>query len=361
MSYKTYFWLVLGIIAGGLLLTGLFDYIVDPLQFYRQAAFYPPSFSAEQRFQNPGLARNYEYDTITIGSSLIENTRPDMVDRILGGKTVKLAMSAASAYEERRMIELAIQRKPVKLIIWDLDFASLKGKPDRVLTYAGYFPYHLYDEDFSNDYKYLLSTSTARDSLLACYRLVRGIAPPFGDLNNLNTWDGTYVFSSEVMQAAWNIELDVQARGIKQYSNYDPSLAAMKASFDANVLPPVKNNPDVKFVIYYPPYSILRYRALYMEDPQLFYDELAIKSYIFQQLKAFPNAVLYDFQNDAGLTHNMNEYKDFTHHSLRYNELIIQAIADRDERYIVTEANLEPGIASLKEQVENLDEKALFE
>ena len=40
--------------------------------------------------------------------------------------------------------------------------------------------------------------------------------------------------------------------------------------------------------------------------------------------------------------------------------LIIQAIADRDERYLVTEENIDAGVAALTGQVENLDPETLF-
>ena len=42
---------------------------VDPLQFYRRAS-YPPLLSDALRFQNPGLARNYDYDTLILGTSV---------------------------------------------------------------------------------------------------------------------------------------------------------------------------------------------------------------------------------------------------------------------------------------------------
>ena len=58
------------------LLLFAFNFTVDPLQFYRPASFYEPYYSMQQRYQNPGLARNFPYDTVIIGASMSENFVP---------------------------------------------------------------------------------------------------------------------------------------------------------------------------------------------------------------------------------------------------------------------------------------------
>lgn len=360
MAYRQYFYLVLGVVGALMTVAAGLDYVVDPLQFYHRAAFYSPAFSVEQRFQNPGLAKNYPYDTIIIGSSMVENSRPSMVDRVMGVKSINLAMAAASAREERLLLELAIRQGHLRTVILGLDYGSLKGSPERVLTDAGPFPYYLYDERWYNDYRYLLSASILGDSLEILYREARDIPPEVHSLDELNNWADQFVFSRQALKILWDIEREERARGLVKYSAKDPSLQAMGDSFDANILPLVADHPDIQYRIYYPPYSILRYRALYIEDPQLFYAEMAVKRHIFQQLQAFPNVELYDFQADPELTFDLDQYKDFSHHTEAYNELIIQSIASQDQRYLVTADNIEAGIAALTAQVENLDEEALF-
>ena len=51
---------------------GVFNFVVDPLQFYRQASFYPPQYSSNQRYQNPALARTQDFDTVVLGTSHME-------------------------------------------------------------------------------------------------------------------------------------------------------------------------------------------------------------------------------------------------------------------------------------------------
>lgn len=352
MQYKSFLFkiLICSILLLGLVV--LLNYVVDPLQFYRKASFYTPTFSPEQRYQNPGLARNYEYDTIIIGSSMTENFVPSYIDEKLGVKTLKLSMSGASAREEKLMAEVAIRTGRVKNVIWGLDYGSLKGSPDRVGNEFSAFPDYLYDEYYYNDFLYLVSLSTLESSGEILYKHYTHQEEAI-DLNYLYNWNNQFTYGKDVMQKLWEEDQKNKEKGIKQYDKIDPSFAAMKANFDENVLPVIRDNPDINFVIYYPPYSILRYVSMYQEDKTLFYDEMKVKEYIFKQLQSFANVSLYDFQSDKNLTHNLDKYKDFSHHSQEYNEYIIDAVKNKDTRYLVTSENYLDKVKELIAQIKS--------
>ncbi len=340
--------ILLGLVAG-------FNFLIDPLQFYRKAAFYQPNFSIEQRYQNPGLARNYSYDTIIIGSSMTENFVPTYVDKKLEVKSLKLSMSGASAREENLIIQTALQTGQVKNILWGLDYGSLKGAADRVRNEDVPFPYYFYDRYSYNDLPYLLSITTLKSSTIALRNHYQQHPPANADLESLNNWNSWSTFSRDGLMKMWQDEQNNKATGVKLYDKMDSSLAAMQASFDHNILPLIRQNPGVNFVIYYPPYSILRYRSIFDEDPQLFYSEMQIKRYICTQLSNYSNVSIYDFQSDKSLNTHLNKYKDYSHHSQEFNEYIIDSIAKKDKRYLVTPWNLETRLADLKTQVETLD------
>ncbi|MEN6462820.1 MAG: hypothetical protein ABFC94_15805 [Syntrophomonas sp.] len=332
-----------------LVVAGL-NYVVDPLQFYRKAVFYTPSFSTEQRYQNPGLARNYKYDTIILGSSMAENFVPSYVNGQLGVKSVKLAMSGASAHEEKLMANVAIRTGQVKNIIWGLDFGSLKGTPNRVGNEFSSFPDYLYDQYAYNDFRYLVSLSTLESS----YNILQSLYKHqqiTTNLDYLNNWNSQATYGRDVLQKLWQEDQQTKQKGIKIYNKIDPSYKAMQISFDQNILPVIQQNPDIKFVIYYPPYSILRYVSIFQEDKSLFYDEMKIKEYIFEQLRNYKNISIYDFQSDKNHTFSLDKYKDFSHHSQEYNEYIINAIARGDKRYLVTPGNYETMSDKLTKQV----------
>lgn len=350
MQYRNFFFKTLLFTAMLLFIVAAVNYRVDPLQFYRQASFYPPSFSTEQRYQNPGLARNYKYDTIILGSSMVENFVPSYVNKQLGVESLKLAMSGASAHEENLLADIAIRTGQVKTVIWGLDYGSLKGAPDRVGNEYSSFPGYLYDRNPFNDYRYLISLSTLESSYNILYGLYRH-QPATTGLDYLNNWNSQAAYGRDVLQKLWREDQQNKQKGIKIYNQIDPSFKAMQLSFDHNILPIIRQNPNIQFIIYYPPYSILRYLSMYQEDKSLFYDEMRIKEYVFEQLCQYENVAIYDFQSDKNLTFNLDNYKDFSHHSQEYNEYIVKAIARRDPRYMVNANNLRLMINHLTEQV----------
>ena len=98
----------------------LFNYVVDPLQYYRKAV-YAPIYITEHRHQIPALARTQEYDSVIIGSSYTLGFRPSQIQETLGFRTLKLSMSAASPYEQLLVLKIALKTNKVKNVIWCLD------------------------------------------------------------------------------------------------------------------------------------------------------------------------------------------------------------------------------------------------
>src|SRR5207247_583265 len=61
-------------------LVAFVNYAVDPFQFFRVSS--PPRFSnLMQRYQHPGVIRNYPFGSILVGNSLVGNLRTGMFDR----------------------------------------------------------------------------------------------------------------------------------------------------------------------------------------------------------------------------------------------------------------------------------------
>ena len=107
MPARRYLRIVIGVMLCGVALVAAINFIVDPLQYYRRASWYPPHFSDNQRFQNPGLIRNYDYDTIVLGTSHSENFLASDIARILGRRALKLSISGSSIHEQSLTLRLA--------------------------------------------------------------------------------------------------------------------------------------------------------------------------------------------------------------------------------------------------------------
>ena len=80
-----------------LAIAGAINYRVDPFQQYRVPSTYAPRFYYSfQRYENPGIARHYDFDRAIVGSSFFENISGSEVDRAFGaGKTFNLCLLRA--------------------------------------------------------------------------------------------------------------------------------------------------------------------------------------------------------------------------------------------------------------------------
>ena len=97
---RRYFFTVLVLALALAVAVIAFNAWVDPFQHYRKSERFAPRFyNAWQRYENPGLAKHWDYDRIVTGSSLMECVIPADVDRVMGGKTINLSVSAQTAYD----------------------------------------------------------------------------------------------------------------------------------------------------------------------------------------------------------------------------------------------------------------------
>jgi len=106
------------LLAAGLLLAiaGFINFEVDPFQQYRVPTKYEARFYRSfQRYENPGVARNYPFDRAIVASSFFENISGSEVDRAFGyGRTQNLCDSAMTAYDAKALIETALSTGRVK-------------------------------------------------------------------------------------------------------------------------------------------------------------------------------------------------------------------------------------------------------
>lgn len=342
--HKTFIRVFLLLALAWMVLEAAIVYWVDPLQFYRKASFYQPVFSREQRYQNPGIALHYDYNTIIIGSSMTENFVPSHVDRKLGVKSVKLSIEGSTAKEHHYIAEVAIRTGKVKRVLWGLDYFSLRQS---VRDDQGEFPYYLYDRNPWNDYRYLLNLSSMRQVAHAALSSLRGTGTDH-DLELLNNWDKAANYGTGQVIQAWE-----KAKYAEQgYGTNEDSLGSVKKSFDDNIVSLVKAHPEIRFQFYYPPYSILRHQVWYATNKVRYGNQLKMKKYMFDRLRPYPNAEIYEFQQKSEITYDLDQYKDLSHHSQAVNERIIDAIAANRNR--VTADNVEEAISQLEREVTHL-------
>jgi hypothetical protein len=305
-------------IAGGI------NFVVDPFQQYRVPSRYEARFYRSfQRHENPGVARNYAFDRAIVSSSFMENISGSEVDKAFGnGKTLNLSLSAMTAYDARKLLEVALGTGKVKEVIYNVDYNAFSGEPER--TGLGEpLPLYLYDSWRWNDYPYVLSIATLRKSLN-----ILGGREEIGyrsDADNPWYWGDTAEFSVKSVVE----HLDFKDLN-KRFKQPQRTLDAMLKSLDANVLPLVKAHPGVKFYFVWPPYSILVW-ADFRQRRQLDLS-LEFKRRFVAAMAKYPNARIHDFQERSDWITSLDEYRDMYHFSPKISSAMVKEIAAGAER-----------------------------
>ncbi len=75
---------------------------------------------------------------------------------------MNLSQSAMTAYDGRKVLEVALATRALRQVIYNVDYNAFSGDPDRVGF--GKLPLYLYDATRWNDYPYLLSMGTLQRS-----------------------------------------------------------------------------------------------------------------------------------------------------------------------------------------------------
>ena len=344
-----------------LLMAAALNFAVDPLQLFRPSKLLPAVYSADTRMQDAGLIRSQEFDTAFMGTSLAIHFRQRDIDRILGGRSLKLSMTGSSSREQSFVLEAAMARHP-KRVVWQLDDWIFRDTPE--IDSDVYLPSGLYRRSAAGLAGYLFSGQMARESLWILARSLPPLEPavarltsdlvfkfPIADVDDINSlppdYDVAGSYNARRALAAYRYITDpVRSRYLADDYNYD----AMVRAFERDAIGLISKHPDVTFDIYFPPYSILQFAAARDFSPAALKTVYDFTTYAFPRLLALPNVRLYDFRAVKEVTHDLENYGDVIHHSPAIDLKVLSWLAE--SKYRVEPSAPLASLEQLKSQVE---------
>jgi len=237
----------------------LFNHTIDPLQIYSRSQVYAPEFSGDMRYQAAGLIKNYDYDTIIVGSaSVVDFSLRELRDDYKI-KAIRLAADYPSIAEEQQILKLALaENSKIKRIIWEIRSEVLALDENNL-------PMYLYDKNPLNDYKYLLNPAITRQSANIILR---------------HEWYN----SEETLTEMNNLGNELQKCNFREY-NGDDIMADIKKNTDA-MMEFALEYPNVEFYCFFPDVS--------QEDGNL-QQEIEAREYIYSRYALGYNIKIYDF------------------------------------------------------------------
>jgi hypothetical protein len=347
--------------AAIIVLAAALNFAVDPLQLFRPARFTVAGYSLDSRMQNAGLIRSQDFDTVFMGTSLAIHFRQSDIDRILGVRSIKLSMTGSNSVEQSFVLAAALERHP-KRVIWQMDDWIFRDAPD--IDADIYLPADLYRRNARGIAEYLFNGSMTRESLWMLARSIPPLQPitsrltngvmfkfPIANVDDINVlrpdFDVAGFYNAKKAIAAFRRITD-PVRNVYLAEGYDYD--AMVRHFERDAVPLIEKNPDVKFDIYFTPYSILQFVAMRDASPATLKIVYDFSVYASQRLTQFPNVRFFDFRVAKEVTHDLNNYGDVIHHSPTIDLKILSWLAAGD--YVVSRDAPTASLERLKAQVE---------
>ena len=349
--------------ASGLIIvmTAALNFVVDPLQLFRPARLFAAMYSPDSRMQDAGLIRSQDFDTVFMGTSLAIHFRQSDIDRLLGVRSVKLAMTGSNSREQSFVLAAALERHP-RRVIWQMDDWIFRDAPD--IDRDIYLPADLYRRNAKGIASYLFSGAMARESLWILARSIKPLEPlvarlttgvlfkfPISRVDDINTlrpdFDVAGFYNAKRALAAFTrITHPVHSAYLSEGYDYD----AMVRVFEQDAIRLIEKNPDVKFDIYFAPYSILQFVAMRDASPATLKAVYDFSAYALARLTQFPNVTFHDFRVAGEITYDLNNYGDVIHHSPAIDLKVLSLLAEG--KYAVHRAAPTASLDRLKAQVE---------
>lgn len=339
----------------------MLTFVVDPLQLFRPSRLVAAFYSDDTRVQNAGLIRSQSFDTAFMGTSLAIHFRQSDIDRALGVRSLKLAMTGSNSRQQAFVLEQATERG-ARRVIWAMDDFSFVDAAD--IEVDPYLSVDLYRGTARGMASYVFSAAMAKESLFAVLRSIPPLqqpltrAAPFLPVKfALSEVDDIYALprnfdiardynAKKTLAAFAYITSPVRSRFLGEGYGYE----AMVRHFERDAVALITRHPDVSFDIYFPPYSILQFVAMRDASPGTLKIVTDLTAHIAQRLTQLPNVHLYDFRAVKAVTHDLDNYGDVIHHSPVVDAMVLKWLADG--KYVVDPKAPLASLDELRKQVE---------
>lgn len=352
MNSKIWCKLLLFGLAGVLVATGCMTAIVDPFFHYHKPLKELQYPIDNQRYQNYGIVKNFEYDAIITGTSMTENFKTSEFEELFSADAVKVPFSGGSYKEINDLLKKAYDSNTeIKYIVRGLDGSRLFDDKDAMRYEMELYPWYLYDENIVNDVEYIFNKEIlCNNTVDVLLHTMRGKKTT--NFDEYCEWDTDAKYGKVHVDTQY--ERTSKSDNAQVFSDEDRSRLA--ANIEQNVLDLVKENPNTDFYYFIPPYSIYWWDDC-NQDGNLHRTMEAFK-YMSELIVQQENVYLFCFFDEYDLITDMNNYKDTMHYSGEINSKILQWMSNGQHR--LTRENYVDYWNSVEQYYSNYDYDALF-
>lgn len=320
MPSKKWLLTFLSIFLTAVFLVGLTAYWIDPFyQFRYEERTY---FNNTAKFPGPGLVKNYEYDTLILGSSMTQNFDMELFRRELGAEPLHIGIGGMGIDELLSYIKLSEQTGKCNSYYICIDQYMLTED----VEYRT--PQHLFENDPVSMLRYLFSYEAwFRYIPMNVALSVLGQMPidmpakiqQAADIDYLGNWENDFSFGEDVVIQNY-LRDDYGVSAVELDGLYSRMTKWTDKLFE--------NLPGdmSRYHFFFPPYSVLFWYDA--KHDGYFETYLEAKEYFLDQAQKY-GVEVYDFQS-ADFVFDLENYKDITHFCGEINDWMVSCFSKGD-------------------------------
>lgn len=350
MTEKNFFKINILVIISILISIMFIVVLIDPYFHYHKPLPFLNYKISNQRYINDGIIKHFDYNAIITGTSMTENFRTSQFDKIFNSNSIKVPFSGGSYREINDAIETALKNNnDIKYVFRGLDYGKINEEYDK-MAYDSY-PVYLYDNNIFNDYKYWWNKEI----------LIRGIAQNivYNILGKKTTSFDDY--------SSWHEETGGKDKVLKNHKRLnkenskkflsEEDVLRIDKNISENITKLPKEYPNVKFIYFITPYSIVYWDELNQKNE--LEKQIRAEEYMLEKILEVSNIELYSFYSNYGLITDLKKYKDPGHYIGEINDQILNWI--KNGEYRLSKENYKEYIKKNLEFYQKFDYNKIYE
>ena len=338
-------------------------YVYDPIQiFHKSWLDKDPCLSIKMEVQAAGIINSYDFNSVILGTSMMENSSANEASTLLGGDFVNISLSGGDFYERSFLLNYLLTHKKIDKTIYSLDFYAYYQKRTRKTRISKYS--YLYDNSRLNDVLSYTDSDIVKelarpkrcpencDRMQYHYEWINrnDIKQKFGGMEN---WFKN-VYSKKSLYADYETTMTADNAidsGSVKYSK-EADVSGIIQYIDKYVLSYVENTPDTQFIFIFPPYTRLYYAIMAQTRQYEYSAYVYVIRYLVKQQSQLSNMSVYGF-DDTDFPDDIKNYKDMTHYSPKVNSYMTRSISEHKHR--LTSENIDSYIDNISAKAAKYD------
>lgn len=324
-----------------------FVYAIDPFNVYRADKDMTKIIYQMPYYQNIGIAKYTEYDTLITGTSMTQNFRGTWVNEKFGCNAIRLSFDGGVVSDFEALLKTATENnKDLKTVYFGLDNYVITAD-SKLNDIDERIPEYQIDGNPFTNVKYLLNKDVIFSYIPTYFSYKNYPEYNFYDMHAWDTTDSN--FSKERVLNGYEIE---EKQDMLPSDSFKENCDVLLNSIDTII----KDNPKVQFVLFAPPYSILYWHTLIQTGT--FDATFYALDYVYSVLLKNENVKMFYFQNDFERITDLDGYKDKSHYCTDYNRYMLDCFADG--KMEITSDNYKSVLSQMKAFAESYDYDSLL-